>query len=201
MFRFGFAILLVSLFSFAEITVAESLYGNKTRQDHLKDDDKDGVINIRDKCSHTPLNAAVDHYGCHASNTKLLSVELNILFVSNRFEVRRRYYSEVKKLADFLRKNPSSNVVIEGHTDNTGHNHHNQQLSQQRAQAIANILIKTFSIAQSRVKAIGYGETRPIASNLSAQGKAKNRRVVAEVFARDTVDINKWDIYSVDRSH
>ena len=100
-----------------------------------------------------------------------------------------------------MRKNPSSNVVIEGHTDNTGHNHHNQQLSQQRAQAIANILIKTFSIAQSRVKAIGYGETRPIASNLSAQGKAKNRRVVAEVFARDTVDINKWDIYSVDRRH
>jgi len=196
---YGFAILLVCLCSFSELTVAGSLYGNKMTQHHLKDDDKDGVINIRDKCANTPINAAIDNYGCHKSNSKLLSVELNILFASNRYVVQPRYYGEIKKLADFMRDNPGSSVIIEGHTDDVGNELLNQSLSKNRAQAIATILISTYRVAKSRVQAIGYGETRPIASNDSIEGKGKNRRVVAEVFAQSTVDINKWDIYSVDR--
>ena len=194
-----FTLLLVCLCSFSGVSQAESLYGNKRAQHHLKDNDKDGVINIRDRCANTPKDAAVDHYGCHKSNDKLLSVELNILFVSNRFEVRPRYYGEVKKLADFMKDNPGSSVVIEGHTDNVGNETLNQTLSKNRSQAIAAILINTFKIEKSRVKAVGYGESRPIASNDTEQGKRQNRRVVAEVFARSTVDINKWNIYSVDR--
>lgn len=197
--RHAFAVLLVCLCSFFEFSVAGSLYGNKSPQHHLKDNDKDGVINIRDKCANTPKNAAVDHYGCHKSNSKLLSVELNILFASNRYEVRPRYYGEVKKLADFMNENPGSSVVIEGHTDDIGNETLNQVLSKNRARAIAEILINTFKVANSRVQAIGYGETRPIASNDTSEGKRQNRRVVAEVFAKSTVDISKWDIYSVDR--
>jgi len=196
---YGFAILLVCLCSFSELTFAGSLYGNKMTQHHLKDDDKDGVINIRDKCANTPIHAAIDNYGCHKSNSKLLSVELKILFASNRYEVQPRYYGEIKKLADFMRDNPGSSVIIEGHTDNVGNELLNQSLSKNRAQAIATILTSTFRVAKSRVQAIGYGENRPIANNDSIEGKGKNRRVVAEVFAQSTVDINKWDIYSVDR--
>lgn len=199
MCKYGVAILMVCLCSFSELIPAGSLYGNKMTQHHLKDDDKDGVINIRDKCANTPTTAAVDNYGCHKSNSKLLSIELKILFVSSRFEVRPRYYGEVKKLADFMRNNPQSSVVIEGHTDDVGNELLNQTLSQNRAQAIADILITTFRIAKSRVKAIGYGESRPVTSNETSQGQTQNRRVVAEVFAQSTVDIGKWDIYSVDR--
>lgn len=196
---YGLAILLVCLCSFSELTFAGSLYSKKMPQHHLKDDDKDGVINMRDKCADTPINAAIDNYGCHKSNSKLLSIELNILFVSNRYEVPSIYYDEVKKLASFMRDNPGSSVIIEGHTDDIGNERLNQRLSKNRAQAIATILINTFRIAKSRVQAIGYGEARPIASNDTIEGKTKNRRVVAEIFAQSTVDISKWDIYSVDR--
>lgn len=193
------AALLICLCSVSEPSLAGSLYGDKLTQHHLKDDDKDGVINIRDKYANTPIEAAVDHYGCHKVNSKILSVELKILFVTNRYEVRPRYYGEVKKLADFMMANPNSSVVIEGHTDNIGNESLNQILSQNRAQAIAEILINTFKITKTRVQVIGYGESRPIASNDSNEGKRQNRRVVAEVFANSRVDINKWNIYSVDR--
>lgn len=199
MSKYGFAVLLLCLCSFSELLYAGSLYGNRMTQHHLKDDDKDGVINIRDKCSNTPITAAVDNYGCHKSNSKLLSLELKILFLSNQYEVRPRYYGEIKKLAEFMRDNPGSSVIIEGHTDDVGNELLNKTLSQNRAQAIAEILINTFRVDKRRVKAVGYGENRPIASNDTPEGKSQNRRVVAEIFARSTVDISKWDIYSVDR--
>lgn len=178
---------------------AGSLYGSNSGRYRLQDDDKDGVINARDQCGDTPPGARVDHHGCHETNSKLLSIELEILFDSGRSEVKPRYYSEVKKLADFMRKNPGSSVVIEGHTDNVGDEAMNAKLSQNRATAIADVLISSFRISSDRVKAIGYGESRPIANNETAEGRATNRRVVAEIFASTTADVMKWNIYSVDR--
>lgn len=177
---------------------AESLFGDRITKQRLQDNDKDGVINARDLCPDTPLGARVDNDGCHEVTTKLLSVEMNVLFDSGRFDVKPQYYSEIKKVADFLRSQPNSSVVIEGHTDSVGNDEYNLNLSQNRANAIANVLINNFRIAASRVEAIGYGETRPIASNDTTLGQARNRRVVAEVFANSTRDVERWTIYSVD---
>ncbi len=177
---------------------AESLFGDRITKQQLQDNDEDGVINARDLCPNTPQGARVDNDGCHEVTTKLLSVEMNVLFDSGRFDVKPQYFSEIKKVADFLRSQPNSSVVIEGHTDDVGNDEYNLNLSQNRADAIANVLINNFRIAASRVEAIGYGETRPIASNSTTSGQARNRRVVAEVFANSVRDVERWTIYSVD---
>ncbi|TPE48467.1 OmpA family protein [Maribrevibacterium harenarium] len=186
------------LFSGAAIAQADSLYGAKIAE-RLVDDDRDGVINARDICPGTPTGAMVDNDGCHEKSSKLLSIELQILFDSGKYEVKPAYFPEVKKLADFLRSNPDSSVVIEGHTDDVGNDEYNLNLSQNRANAIAAVLVDSFKIRASRVKGVGYGETKPIADNSTAAGREQNRRVVAEVFARQTADVKRWTIYSVDK--
>lgn len=178
---------------------AESLYSGNI-QARLIDSDGDGVIDVRDRCSNTEKGAAVDNYGCPDISAKLLTVQLNILFDSGQSVVKPRFYPELKKLADFLNDNPGTSVVIEGHTDNVGSNELNQQLSQQRANAIADVLVDSFRIRANRVKGIGYGEERPIESNETEAGREKNRRVVAEVFARQEAEQKRWTIYSVDQN-
>lgn len=187
------------LFTFCNCAFAESLY-NSNIQARLTDEDKDGVIDARDQCPDTEEGAAVNNVGCAEATSKLLSVELNVLFDSGKAVVKPRFYSELKKLAVFLKDHPKSSVVIEGHTDNVGSEETNQELSQARASAIANVLIDSFRIGSDRVKAIGYGESRPIASNDTDAGKQRNRRVVAEVFAKQQSDIMRWTIYSVDKN-
>ncbi|MGB3383216.1 MAG: OmpA family protein, partial [Marinomonas sp.] len=74
-------------------------------------------------------------------------------------------------------------------------------LSQKRATAIADVLIDSFRVSPKRVKAIGYGESNPIATNDTEQGRANNRRVLANVFAQQTADVKRWTIYSVDTKY
>ncbi|ADZ90891.1 OmpA family protein [Marinomonas mediterranea] len=187
------------LAGFGAAVSAESLY-NPNIASRLADGDRDGVIDARDHCANTPAGSRVDNVGCSAESSKLLSVELNILFDSGKDIVKPRYYSEVKKLADFMRKNPQSSIVIEGHTDDVGSEELNLGLSQRRASAIASVLTDSFMVRKSRVKGVGYGETRPIATNDTATGREQNRRVVAEIFARQTADVKRWTIYSVDQN-
>ena len=71
---------------------------------------------------------------------------------------------------------PDSTVDIFGHTDNVGSASHNQRLSADRAEGVLNILVDA-GVDQGRLRAIGRGEDDPVASNLSAEGRARNRRV------------------------
>lgn len=179
---------------------AGSLYGDKVRS-RLADMDKDGVIDIRDRCQNTLYGAKVDNYGCSKTSTKLLSVELKVLFDTGKYEVKPAFYGELRKLAVFLRKNPSSSVIIEGHTDNVGSAKSNEKLSQHRASAIADVMVTKFRIPKNRVNAKGFGEANPIASNDTHQGRESNRRVVAEVFSRQVASLKRWTIYSVDEEN
>jgi OmpA-OmpF porin, OOP family len=72
---------------------------------------------------------------------------------------------------------PQSQIVIEGHTDSYGGDETNMTLSRQRAEAVSQYLSSQFGIPAFRITAIGYGETRPIANNETAQGRARNRRI------------------------
>ena len=87
----------------------------------------------------------------------------------------------MQKVADFMVQYPNSNVVMEGHTDSMGYEDYNQGLSERRASAIADMLVKKFGISPDRVSHAGYGESQPIASNDSDKGRQHNRRVVAGV--------------------
>ncbi|MBM6550342.1 OmpA family protein [Marinomonas ostreistagni] len=178
---------------------ADELYQNKDSiQDKIGDQDQDGVVNVRDFCPNTTLGAAVDNDGCSRQDNVLMSAKLEIYFDVNQTDVKPIYYSEVKKIADFLKQNPGSNAVIEGHTDNQGKSTYNLNLSQGRADAVALVLTQQFGIDPSRIESVGYGEAQPIAPNETANGREQNRRVVADIFAQTVEEQQRWDIYSAE---
>lgn len=185
------------ILTFSHVTTAESLYSSKV-QSRLIDEDRDGVIAARDLCPDTPSGSSVDNNGCSTQVTRHVSIELNILFDSGKSELKPRFYSELKGLVTFLKDNPTSTVVIEGHTDNKGSAKLNETLSQKRATAISDVLIDSFRIKPDRVKGVGYGANRPITDNDTEAGRERNRRVVAEIIAEQKVANERWTIYSVD---
>ena len=109
------------------------------------------------------------------------SVTLNIEFDTAKWDVKPKYNDEIKQVADFMKAHPEAKVVIEGHTDNVGSEAFNIKLSQERAGSVKAYLVDKFGIESSRLRAVGYGPNRPIASNDTAEGRQKNRRVDAVV--------------------
>ena len=102
---------------------------------------------------------------------------INIHFDTNKSAIKPQYHDELKKLADFLTEFPNATGVIEGHTDNVGNKTANMKLSQRRADSIRNYLVDKFGIAPERIKAVGYGPTKPIADNKTSAGREQNRRI------------------------
>ena len=144
-----------------------------------RDSDHDKVCDDIDRCPGTPLGAKVDEYGCAEKLKESISYELRVQFDSGKSTVKDQYRDELKKIADFMIQYPYTNVVIEGHTDDVGSDRLNQRLSQLRANAVRQYLIDNFNVNPERLTAVGYGETRPIADNATAEGRQRNRRVVA----------------------
>ena len=89
----------------------------------------------------------------------------------------------MKKAIDFVRKYPGAKVKLEGHTDSKGTEEYNQKLSERRAEAVRQYLIKEGAVEKAMISTTGYGELRPIAPNTTKDGKdnpegrAENRRV------------------------
>ena len=87
--------------------------------------------------------------------------------------------NEIKNVSDVLVAHPDYKVILEGHTDSTGSDAYNQKLSLRRAAAVAGAL-QTFGVDASRISSVGYGESKPIATNSTKAGRAQNRRVDAK---------------------
>ena len=100
----------------------------------------------------------------------------DILFDVDSAAVKPALQSDLRVLVQSLQKYPGSTVQIVGHTDNTGAASYNQDLSERRAGAVSGILIGA-GVAPSRVQSFGRGEDQPIATNLTLEGRALNRRV------------------------
>lgn len=98
------------------------------------------------------------------------------LFASGQASLSAQTRAEVGRIAAVLTQYPDRNLLLEGHTDSVGSEVNNQNLSERRAEAVRAALIAE-GIDPSRVSAVGYGQTRPIASNATAAGRAQNRRV------------------------
>lgn len=106
------------------------------------------------------------------------SVTLNIEFEPGESYIKHIYTGELKyEVADFLKAHPETTVVIQGHTDSVESTSNNIALSQARATSVKNFLVNTFGIADDRLRTMGYGSNKPIASNTTEQGRQKNRRV------------------------
>jgi OOP family OmpA-OmpF porin len=84
-------------------------------------------------------------------------------------------------VATFLNKYPGTTAVIEGHTDNVGTEEHNLALSKERAQSVVDYMVNVAHVDPSRLSAVGYGWSRPIADNDTEEGKRQNRRINAVV--------------------
>ena len=100
----------------------------------------------------------------------------DVLFATGKAEVAPGGQRSVDKLAEFLKKNPKRNVLIEGHTDNTGNEDFNLKLSQQRADAVRDLLVAR-GIATERITTKGYGPKYPLVVNDTPSGRQQNRRV------------------------
>lgn len=155
------------------------------------DSDGDGVTDDKDKCPNTPRGREVDEVGCEYHLTKTEEMKLDILFETDKSEITEAYVGEVERAAKFLKRYANVNAVIEGHTDSTASDAYNQKLSERRATAVKDMLVSRYGIAPSRLSAVGYGESRPIASNATKEGKAQNRRVVAVMQAETQVPVMK----------
>ena len=110
-----------------------------------------------------------------------LTIRVNFDF--DKSTIRKDAEAELKKAINFLGKYPDSRIELEGHTDSIGTEQYNQKLSERRAEAVRQYLIKKGAAKEARISAKGYGESRPIAPNKTKDGKdnpegrAENRRV------------------------
>lgn len=147
----------------------------------VADADIDGVPDANDLCSDTPRSYAVDKDGCPIAIEEVARVELLVNFDFDRSEVKEQYLPEIESVARFMEQYPDRVVELEGHTDSRGTDAYNLGLSQRRAESVMAELVGRFGISPSRVSAKGFGESQPIGSNDSAQGRAENRRVITVV--------------------
>ena len=110
-----------------------------------------------------------------------LCMLLQVEFDTGKADIKPQYREEIAKVGDYMKKYPTTTAVIEGHTDNVGGSEYNMKLSQERAENVVNYLVENFGIERSRLSAKGYGFTRRIAYNNTAEGRQKNRRINAVI--------------------
>ena len=137
-----------------------------------RDLDGDGVIDDRDQCPGTPRGAAVDSRGCW--------VVKGLRFATDSAVIDAKGKKSLDEVAEVLKKNPKLHVRIDGYTDSTASDAHNQALSERRADAARRYLTSA-GINKGRLKAKGFGESKPAADNATAEGRATNRRTEIEV--------------------
>ncbi|MES2685028.1 MAG: OmpA family protein [Pseudomonadota bacterium] len=142
------------------------------------DTDRDGVIDPADACPGTLYGLTVDERGCALKTAKVVLRDINFVTGSAALTVGAR--QSLDKVLEGLRGQPTMSVLIEGHTDSVGSDALNLRLSKQRAASARQYLIEG-GIEASRLESIGYGESQPIASNKTKDGRAENRRVEFKV--------------------
>ncbi len=147
-----------------------------------KDTDGDTVADHQDNCPNEAGPA--DNQGCPAKKKQLVQIAQDrieikdtVYFDTGKATIQRRSFKLLDQVAQVLIEHPElERVLIEGHTDNRGSAEMNRRLSQRRAEAVRDYLIKK-GVEPKRLEAKGFGPDRPIATNDTAKGRAANRRV------------------------
>jgi OOP family OmpA-OmpF porin len=144
------------------------------------DSDGDGVVDGDDACPGTPPGVKVDSRGCPlpvpAPVTEPVRFDLTVEFAFDSAEINDLSFRELRRAMQFLRDHPETKAVIEGHTDSRGSEEYNQSLSERRAAAVVGVLVNS-GIEAGRLRSEGFGESRPVATNDTEEGRQRNRRV------------------------
>jgi outer membrane protein OmpA-like peptidoglycan-associated protein len=111
-----------------------------------------------------------------------ITFDSGILFDIDSEELKPAAKENITKLSEILNKYEDTNILIEGHTDVTGPEDHNQKLSERRAASVADYA-KSIGVDRGRITTVGYGENQPIADNDTEAGRRENRRVEVAIFA------------------
>ncbi len=106
-----------------------------------------------------------------------VALEVNVLFEFNSSVITSAFDSELGVAAQTLKENPQISATVEGHTDSVGEEAYNQWLSERRAEAVRGLLVDREGVNSGQVSAVGLGESKPVADNLTQEGRARNRRV------------------------
>lgn len=151
----------------------------------IKDSDKDGVPDDEDQCPDKP--GPPDNLGCpykliQVTDTMIVLKE-KIFFAFGKAVIQKKSFPLMDEIVQALRDHPTFVIRIEGHTDSVGANASNQRLSEARANAVRDYLVRK-GIEPARLKAVGYGEDRPIDDNATDAGRAVNRRVEFHIESR-----------------
>ncbi len=112
----------------------------------------------------------------NTGSSLIVTMPQDILFATDSAKISPSVRADLRVLADHLNKYADSNVQVIGHTDNQGAASYNLNLSRQRAASVSQVLLNQ-KVAAYRVTSIGRGEDQPVASNLTPEGRAQNRRV------------------------
>ncbi|MDR1308330.1 MAG: OmpA family protein [Deltaproteobacteria bacterium] len=135
-----------------------------------KDSDRDGVCDESDRCPLTPAGAPVDERGCWIA-------AYSQFFDFDKAEVKSAFHPRIQFAAELISKNPQiGKVTIAGHTDGKGTDAYNMDLGRRRAEAVRDLLVK-FGAPADRLAVESFGKSRPIDTNDTEEGRAKNRRV------------------------
>lgn len=161
------------------------------------DTDQDGVIDRLDDCSESPKQFSVDEKGCSIISLNFAGVN----FESNAYELTEESKKHLDEVAITINLSPEiqHKIEVSAHTDYKGSGSSNLALSEKRAQAVKDYLVLR-GVNEKRLVAKGYGESQPIASNKTAEGRAKNRRVEIKVIKDETVGGKKIGDQSGDQT-
>lgn len=142
------------------------------------DKDHDGVINSVDLCPNTPLGTKVNKYGCKPKSVVILPIVFNTAssyIRADQVKILNNAAGQLRKLAG------NEYILITGHTDNVGSAAFNRLLSWNRAYRTKQYLVKYFNYIPQQIFILGEGQTQPIASNDTAEGRQQNRRIEFKV--------------------
>jgi OOP family OmpA-OmpF porin len=112
---------------------------------------------------------------------KKITMTLLIEFDFDKAVIRPGHHNDIKKVADAMKEYPGAQAKLTGHTDSKGTESYNMELSKRRADAVKKYLVDKFGIDAARISTDGYGESMPVASNKTPEGRQRNRRVVVEI--------------------
>ncbi|MEI8632847.1 OmpA family protein [Vibrio sp. PP-XX7] len=159
----------------------------------LDDADQDGVINARDLCPNTPIEAQIDNQGCETYAHNKAQTQLRILFEHNSAKIDSIFQDQLKTMAKFLKAYPSTSIELKGYASKTGNSKYNWVLSQRRAEAVQDQLIRD-GIRAERIQIIGYGEIESEKADQVSQ--ARDRLVSAIVVGYKGTIEKKWTIFT-----